>query len=443
MSRTYYPAPLEYLTSFELLNAFVTSPVRLENPSPLRYPWIRLFILTSYEKGNEVMTMIDQDNQPRKTARATVLVEAEEVEQALSRSSDFMHTACDLLELAQRNSVTFWETTVYRKQGDSWKVIRREWRATRTEPSRSFAGRALAGSELQGYFRTWLQTMNAPSFPLSDFANSIHLMVDSYRPEQFLEVMFLEAWLAFELLVNQQAESDESMRFVKGILKELKKAIEEWIRQTYRKKLGESYPYVREQLSALQRVPLSHLIEAFAKRYGIQTQQYNVKRLKKIRDGLMHAGKEPTQFPLDAESLNKMRCLLEDTLQSMVKTKEADRLERVSRDPLNLEGLEPPLNENLDHYSSALDAEVKDNSGKPLTKGRFDLKWTCKEISVFGKTQEPMALFEAALNPTAEFSVSGSGMGGTVTVKGAYATRAGRFDVELRALKLSVDYPDG
>ncbi len=431
---------LEFYASFEILNASVLSPVRLDNPASRRFPEVKMFSLFAYKNDDKVLDLIKKDNRPRRTARAIVLIETEDAEQALAKASDFVHIVCDLQGLAQRNSVTFWGATAYLRAEGFWKPHRKSWRVTRTDPSWSLFGHSVATTELQGHFRKWLATIDEPDFPLDDFANSTHLLSDSYRSQQFLEVMFLEDWVAFELLVNQLAEKteiDESAR--KRVLKELTKGVEQYIEQEFRNKLDdESYGYVKEQLSGLRRIPVGHLIERFAQRYGIDLKNYRIETLKKIRNGLMHFGKEPSDYDLWVFHV-KMRQLLEDSLLSMVRTKEANKSERPSPG-LPSEQDRPPMEEDLAEYSMSFDAQVRDEKGQSLTTGKFDVRWTCDEIKVSGKAEDPMSLWGELGNQPEGYSLSGRGAVGVVTVSNAHPTRLREFDLEMRALRVEVDY---
>jgi len=398
--------------------------------------------LFPYRDDEEVLELIRKDNRPRKTARAILLVEAENSEQALDLSTDFVHTVCDLQGLAQKNSVTFWGAAVYDRNEGSWKVQQKSWNAIRTEPPWSFFGHSVSTTELQGHFRKWLAAIDEPEFPLNDFVNSVHLLIDSCRPDQFLEVMFLEDWVAFELLVNQLAERTEIDEGAANlVLREMIKGVGKYVEKNFRDKLGgEAHTYVREQLSALRRIPVSHLIERYARRHGIELKNYDIETLKKIRNGLMHSGKEPGDYPLDFNSMTKMRGLLEESLLSMIWTKQVNRTERPSQDP-RTDRDTPPLEENLAEYSLSFDAQIRDDKGQSVTKGKFDVKWTWEEINVSGKTEDPMPLWVETGDQSKGYVLSGPGSGGVVTVSYAQPTRLGRFDVEMRALRVAIDYP--
>jgi hypothetical protein len=236
----------------------------------------------------------------------------------------------------------------------------------------------------------------------------------------------------------EKTETDENS--VNLILREMIKGVGKYVNENFRSRLGgESLAYVREQLSALRRIPVGHLIESYAIRYGVELKKYDLETLKKIRNGLMHYGKEPGDHPLNFDSMTKMRGLLEESLLSMIGTKEVDRTERPSRDP-RIDPDTPPSEENLAEYSLSFDAQIRDDKGQPLTKGRFDVRWTCEGVKVSGRTEDAMPLWLETGDQSKGYDLSGPVGDSAVTVSHAQPTRIGRFDVEMRALTVVVDY---
>ncbi len=405
-----------------------------------RYASIRTLRLFPYPSYTKLLELIKKDSQPRKTARALVLVEADNAREAIEQSSDFMDNVCWLFGLAQRNSVSYWGVAAYHHKPESWTIDRRTWGVVRTEPPWSHTGHRISTTQLQPLFRMWLKAIDDLEFPLYDFRNSISLFLDSSRPEQFLEVMFLEAWIAFEVLVNQLAERTKSQYSMsEDIFDKLRDAVKQYIKQNFKAKLGSSYTNVIEQLLALQRVPVGHLIERFASKYGLRTEMYDIDNLKRIRNGLMHSGKEPPKAPLDFDALRRMRNLLEDSLLAMIGTKEVQPekfppVPEVDEDPANKEV-------KLEEYTLSFGGKVLDETGKTLTEGEFDARWTTQKLEISGKVEDPWALLR--ISETSEATCLLLGRSGivSVSVMKARPTLLGHSKVELQAIHISLDYP--
>jgi hypothetical protein len=252
--------------------------------------------------------------------------------------------------------------------------------------------------------------------------------------------MFLEAWIAFEVLVNQLAERTETQYTMsEDIFDKLRDALKQYIKQDFMVKLGASYANVIEQLLALRRVPVGHLIESFATKYDLRTETYGIDNLKKIRNGLMHSGKEPSKAPLNFDALRRMRNLLEDSLLAMLGTKEVQPEKfppepEVDEDPASKE-------ENLEEYTISFEGKVVDEAGKTLTEGEFDAKWTTQKLEISCKAKDPWALLGVSKSSEATCSLIGRSGTASVSVTKARPTLLGHSKLEFNGIHIFLDYP--
>ena len=428
MLDTSLPVPtLDFLASFELMNFSVMSPVYIERPMPTRHPEVKALAIFAYPDDEKLLELIEKDDRPRKTARALVLVDVENAEAGLDRSSRFIDIVSDLQGLLQRNSVSFWGATIYHRQNQAWEADLTSWSVTRAEPSRRFYGHSVTTAELQGHLRQWLEVVDRPEFPLREFSNTVHLLSDSYRPNQFLEIIFLEAWIGFEQLVNNHAEKTGSQYSMSpGVFKKFRKQLGMFIEQNFLQELGEeTYKCLLKQLSALQRVPVSSLIERFAAHYGIDIGKYNIEELKMIRDNLMHYAKDPAaERPIEVASFLRIRNLLEATLLTMIGTANVNHAERRRLDASLTENT-LPFAENVDVYTTTLSGDIKDGNGNILTSGKFDVEWTINKIGLSGEVEDSTSLWPVMMGDEPKLSISGMGNGVTVTVTGVVPTQLG------------------
>src|SRR2546422_1555782 len=128
MLDTSLPVPtLDFLASFELMNFSVMSPVYIERPMPTRHPEVKAVAIFAYPDDEKLLELIEKDDRPRKTARALVLVDVENAEAGLDRSSRFIDIVSDLQGLLQGNSVSFWGATIYHRQNQAWEADLTSW----------------------------------------------------------------------------------------------------------------------------------------------------------------------------------------------------------------------------------------------------------------------------------------------------------------------------
>jgi len=204
---------------------------------------------------------------------AFVEIEGKKDEPALKEMAQgFMVSVCWLLSLAELHHVYYWGFHHYVKDNSTWKLRSTAWKATTDKdwkPSMPgiFEGTVLYW-RLPEFLTRGLKSFCEPKFARDDFILALHLFLDTLPHDQLSEMRFINKWIAFEKLVNEQA-MDEGYAYVFGMPKSpefgaLRKNLAEVIEidpsvQT----ATDAKDALIRQLSALERVPVKMLAHCF------------------------------------------------------------------------------------------------------------------------------------------------------------------------------------
>ncbi len=430
---------MEWLVKFEILNSELVSPFSLSKPCPNRFPEIDEVSIFPYPNNSELISEIRRDNQPRKTG-TVVCIGQKSDRNPLAIAVKLVEPLCMLLGLAQRKDVWYWGASHYRRTADEWNVQHEEWGFPIAENCMGFLGSMIPRQHLETYSRLSLNAIDNPQFPVEDFMTSAFFLQESYRRSSIIEPMFVDAWIGFELLVNELAPRKQIDTIMGGArFKKFVKKLQDWMQGNPSLPLEElERQQITEKLPELNRVALKQLISDLLIAYGVDCDLNMAVELKKFRDRLFHSGKQGLKPEIpEVETAMKMQRLLESTHLGMLKASHVGSSPWIGGPEPSWEfpGVNP---DRSNEHSTCIEGEVREKDGRVLTKGSMKVDWGPRKILVSGSTEDRAIMVAGNSGPGC--TVSGlSVTNERVTVDVAYTSFYKHPQFQLSGLKIQVD----